>query len=177
MPDSLPRNARTAASKPARPLRPILLSLLILAGSLAIPPGEALALVKASPAPDAGGRESADGESGGSGALPISGVASDPSYGKVPANPVRTGGGQPDGFSRARRYLSGLFGPAGEPLVWRRVGACCHRERPSLEPLEMYELSGGTLPEPIVLYLDPYSRGEVKAPAGFSNRPAKGPNP
>jgi len=157
--------------------RPIMgLATLAAGAALLGMPADAIALMK----PDAGGleaggRESADGESGGGDAVRLAGPAPDSSYGRTSANPVRTGGGQPDRFDSARRYLTALFGPKGERVQWRRIGSCCHRDRPSLEPVDMYEISGGTLDAPVILYLDPHTRGEMLIPSGLTSPTSKGP--
>ncbi len=89
------------------------------------------------------------------------------SYGLVPEDPVHVGNG-PRG---ERAFLSALRGPAGQPVVARRLGSCCAFPTPKgfigLGLLDIYEVTYEGLEEPVRLYLDMYEEGEVRAPRGF----------
>jgi hypothetical protein len=91
----------------------------------------------------------------------------DPTYGIVPENPVRIGGGP----SGERAYLGALRGPRGEPVVSRRLGSCCEFETPNgfggMGLLDLYEVTYEGLDAPVRLYLDMYDEDEVHAPPGF----------
>ncbi len=93
--------------------------------------------------------------------------AEEDSYGLVPENPVRVGGG-PAG---ERAYLGALRSPRGEPVVSRRLGSCCEFETPNgfngMGLLDMFEVTYDGLDAPVRLYLDMYDAEEVRAPAGF----------
>lgn len=89
------------------------------------------------------------------------------SYGLVPENPVRVGGGP----SGERAYLGALRSPRGEPVVSRRLGSCCEFQTPhgfnGRGLLDVYEVTYDGLDAPVRLYLDMYEEEEVRAPAGF----------
>jgi hypothetical protein len=91
----------------------------------------------------------------------------DPTYGLIPENPVRVGGGP----SGERAYLEALRGPQGEPVVSRRLGSCCEFETPNgfggMGMLDLYEVTYEGLDAPVRLYLDMYDEEEVHAPSGF----------
>lgn len=91
----------------------------------------------------------------------------DTTYGLIPENPVRVGGGP----SGERAYLEALRGPRGEPVVSRRLGSCCEFETPNgfggMGMLDLYEVTYEGLDAPVRLYLDMYDEDEVHAPPGF----------
>ena len=93
--------------------------------------------------------------------------AEEDSYGLVPENPVRVGGGP----SGERAYLGALRSPRGEPVVSRRLGSCCEFQTPhgfnGMGLLDVYEVTYDGLDAPVRLYLDMYDEEEVRAPAGF----------
>jgi hypothetical protein len=93
--------------------------------------------------------------------------AEEDSYGLVPENPVRVGGG-PAG---EREYLGALRSPRGEPVVSRRLGSCCEFETPNgfngMGLLDIYEVTYDGLDAPVRLYLDMYDEAAVRAPSGF----------
>lgn len=88
-------------------------------------------------------------------------------YGLVPENPVRVGGG-PEG---ERAYLEALRGPGGEPIAARRLGSCCAFETPhgfgGFGMLDMYEVTYEGLDSPVTLYLNMYDAEPVRSPPGF----------
>lgn len=89
------------------------------------------------------------------------------SYGLVPENPVRVGGG-PQG---QRAYLEALRGPGGELVVSRRIGHCCEFETPlsfgGWGVLDVYEVTYEGLDTPVRLYLNMYDAEPVHPPPGF----------
>lgn len=93
--------------------------------------------------------------------------AEDDTYGLVPENPIRVGGG-PAG---ERAYLGALRSPRGEPVVSRRLGSCCEFQTPNsfngVGLLDVYEVMYVGLDAPVLLYLDMYDEAEVRAPPGF----------
>ena len=96
-------------------------------------------------------------------------------YGLVPENPVRVGGGP----SGERAYLSALRGPRGEPVRFQRLGSCCAFETPhgfnGRGLLDQYEVTYDGLEAPVVLYLDMYDAQAVRAPPGFRLEDAAAP--
>jgi hypothetical protein len=87
------------------------------------------------------------------------------SYGFTWDNPIRIGGG-PEGESI---FFEVLRGPEGQPVAWRRVGACCAFETSQgPEGLEVYEVIYEGMEQPITLYLDVHHAEPVFAPRGFS---------
>lgn len=108
-------------------------------------------------------------------AMSLSEVASSPSYGYTPEEPVLVGNGTAsDGPRRSRLYLQALRGPAGQPIEFERRGSCCpfESEHAALGSglLDVYELTYEGLDEPIVLYLNMYDPGEPLIPKGLMAR-------
>jgi hypothetical protein len=107
------------------------------------------------------------GTSGGLGALSVSMVSDDPTYGYTQANPVRLKG--VTGYHEDR-YLRGLWGPDGQPIEFERIGSCCPMEDGLLDAIRVtYEGA----PRPIVLYLDIYHEGPIMVPVGLTGAPLR----
>jgi hypothetical protein len=94
-------------------------------------------------------------------------------YGISETNPVLVGGlGAPNKAQNEHLYLARLRSPSGHPVSYRRVGSCCIFPTPNPHYgdgglLDKYEVAYDELVEPVVLYLNMYDPGEVRAPAGF----------
>jgi hypothetical protein len=87
-------------------------------------------------------------------------------FGISPHNPIRVGGGGLFGPFNERQYLARLRCRNGEPPKFMRVGSV--EGEHATTPLDLYELSGAGLTEPVRLYLDIYrSAPSFEAPSGF----------
>jgi len=98
----------------------------------------------------------------------LTGVSEDASYGYTQQNPVKVGGGP----SNERKYLNALQGPNGEAIEYSRRGSCCMFETPNgmggFGLLDAYEVKYKGLEKPIVIYVDMYDYGYLKAPKGMT---------
>jgi len=105
----------------------------------------------------------------------ISEVSDDGSYGYKKENPIKVGGAKSsEGPLNERRFLNALLGPNGEKISYFRRGSCCSFETPNGIMggglLDMYEVNYSGLEKPIVLYINMYDFGILKAPKGFTFR-------
>lgn len=91
-------------------------------------------------------------------------VSTDQTYGLTEENPVRVGGNAMNGPSREEAYLAALRGPQGQELAFERAGSIQSGDT----ILDAYEIQYDGLQEPVTLYLDEYSYGELLAPPGFT---------
>lgn len=103
----------------------------------------------------------------------ISEVSHDASYGYNQQNPIKVGGAKSsEGPLNERRFLNALLGPNGERINYTRRGSCCSFETPNGIMggglLDMYEVTYTGLEKPIVLYVNMYDYGILKAPKGFT---------
>lgn len=95
-------------------------------------------------------------------------------YGFSETNPILVAGlGAPNRPSNEHLFLSLLRSPAGEAVQFRRLGNCCRFPTPNLPHgddglLDRYEVTHSGLAEPVVLYLNMYDPGTVRAPRGFN---------
>lgn len=104
-------------------------------------------------------------------------------YAYDPEDPVRVGGpaGPAKGAERQRAWLASLRGPDGAPVEWERLGSCCQfptGNSPSGSgALDAYEVRGGGLERPVLLYLDMYTppSGAPRAPEGFTRASGEAP--
>lgn len=102
-------------------------------------------------------------------------VSLDPSYAVSQANPVNIGGFL-DGSapSRTRAYFTSLQGPQGEPVTYWRYGRCCpFQARNGMSGqslLDTFGVSYEGRSTPIVVYVNIYDIGPVKAPMGLTLR-------
>lgn len=107
-------------------------------------------------------------------------ISTDSTYGYTEANPIRVGGAlRQSGPANQRAYLSGLRGPAGQPLRFRRLGSCCifPTMNSPMGPrglLDIYEVTYDGLEKPIQLYINMYDYERPKIPVGFT-APAETP--
>jgi hypothetical protein len=103
----------------------------------------------------------------------ITEISTDPTYGFTEKNPIHVGGVKESmGPSNQRRFLDALLGPNGQELTYVRRGSCCHfKTENGLMGgglLDMYEIKWKGLEKPVVLYLNLYDYGPLKAPVGFT---------
>ena len=101
-------------------------------------------------------------------------VSADASYGYKVENPIKVGGSkEQSGPANERRFLNALLGPNGEAVTYNRLGSCCAFETPNglignTGLLDKYEVKYEGLEKPIILYINMYDYGELKAPKGFT---------
>jgi hypothetical protein len=126
-------------------------------------------------APPETGRAAMQGQSGDEPSLELVLSTDDPTYGFTRENPVRLG--SPGGASPllVRRFLSALWGPAGQPLRYERAGACS--TDPDRATGEAYSVTYEGLDAPLILYFELRSSGDLRVPVGLSARPATEPDP
>ena len=100
-------------------------------------------------------------------------VSDDASYGYTQQNPVKVGGVKSsEGPLNERRFLNALPGPAGQKLSYERQGSCCpFNSRNGLMGsglLDKYEITYEGIKKPVIVYINMYDFGELKAPKGFT---------
>lgn len=99
-------------------------------------------------------------------------VSTDDSFGYTQANPIMVGGGTESGAYNQRRFLNALLGPDGEAITHSRRGSCCPFNSPNGFMggglLDMYEVTIAGQSKPVVLYVNMYDKGILRAPKGFT---------
>jgi hypothetical protein len=107
------------------------------------------------------------------GAMVLSRVATDDSYGYSEASAVKVGGGFDQGSNNTYRFLNALRSPTGEPIKYNRVGTCCPFTSPN-SPfggealLEVYEITVPATGKTKRLYFNWYDDAEVFIPVGLT---------
>jgi hypothetical protein len=105
--------------------------------------------------------------------LLLTSVSNDPTYGYSKDNPVKVGSKKKENMAAGEyKFMNSLTGPNGEEISFRRLGSCCAFKTPNGFMgdgglLDKFELTYKGLKEPIVLYLNMYDPGAVKAPKGL----------
>jgi hypothetical protein len=98
----------------------------------------------------------------------LEGISEDSTYGYSPENAIKTSGGP----THERRYLNALLGPNGEPVSYYRRRSCCPVKSDNgimgIAILDEYEVTYPGLEKPVILYLNMYDPGILKAPVGFT---------
>lgn len=93
-------------------------------------------------------------------------VATDPTYGLSPENPIRLGSRNLyDGVARMEAYLNTLRGPNFEEIIYSRQNPVYNKAEQIVDP---YEITYAGLSEPLTLYFDLYTYESPMAPAGFT---------
>jgi hypothetical protein len=93
-------------------------------------------------------------------------VATDPTYGFSPENPIRVGSlNLYDGIARMEAYLNTLRGPNFEEIIYSRQNPIYNKAEQIVDP---YEITYAGLSEPLTLYFDLYTYESPMAPAGFT---------
>jgi len=93
-------------------------------------------------------------------------IATDPTYGLSPENPIRLGSQNLyDGIARMEAYLNTLRGPNFEEISYTRLDPMYNQADQIVDP---YEISYAGLSEPLTLYFDLYTYEAPMAPAGFT---------
>ncbi len=100
-------------------------------------------------------------------------VSDDNTYGYTQENPVKVGGaGDSEGPLNERRFLNALLGPGGEKITFERQGSCCPFKTRNVFMgsglLDRYEVKYTGLEKPLILYINMYDAGVLKAPKGFT---------
>lgn len=106
-------------------------------------------------------------------ALPA--ITTDKTYGYDQNNPIKVGGAkESSGPLNERRFLNALLGPNGETVTYVRQGSCCAFKSPNgfngVGLLDRYEVTYDGLETPVILFINMYDYGELKAPVGFTYR-------
>ena len=103
----------------------------------------------------------------------LTAVSEDDTYAFSEKNPVRVRG-VGSGPKNERRFLNALLGPNGEVITYVRRGSC--RSFKTLNGLagrgllDMYEVRYNGLEKPLIIYINMYNAGKLKAPKGFTYR-------
>lgn len=99
-------------------------------------------------------------------------ISEDDSYGYTMQNPVMVGGEYESGALNEKRFLNSLLGPNGETITFNRLGSCCHFLSPNGFMggglLDRYEVKIDGTGKSVILYINMYDRGVLKAPKGFT---------
>ena len=99
-------------------------------------------------------------------------ISDDETYGYSEKNAVCVADASGSGPLKERNYLNALLGPKGEPVSYFRKGSCCTIKSDygfmGMAKLDIYEVSYEGLDKPIILYINMYDPGQLKAPKGFT---------
>jgi len=102
----------------------------------------------------------------------LTAISDDTTYGYTQKNAIAVGGKLMSGPLNEQRFLNALTGPNGEAISYNRRGSCCTFKTPNGIMggglLDIYEVTWNGLAKPIVLYINMYDPGELKAPKGFT---------
>lgn len=103
----------------------------------------------------------------------LSQISTDETYGYTEKNPIMVGGTKDSqGPLNERRFLNALAGPNGEYISYNRKGSCCQFKTENgfmgSGLLDMYEVTWKNQREPVILYINMYDAGDLKAPVGFT---------
>jgi hypothetical protein len=103
-------------------------------------------------------------------------LSTDPHYGYTEKKPIEVGGvKEGSGPRNERRFLNALAGPNGETVRYLRTGHCCPRKSENgimgTALLDTYAVwwEGGL--DTVMLYINMYDPGDLKAPLGFTIKP------
>jgi hypothetical protein len=102
-------------------------------------------------------------------------ISIDETYGYSVDNPIMVGGDWDNAVKNERRFLNALLGPNGEAVTYTRLGSCCAFRTPhgvigDAGLLDRYELKIDGAAKPVVLYVNMYDKGKLRAPKGFTYR-------
>ena len=100
-------------------------------------------------------------------------ISADPEYGFTQKKPVCVGGTSADGVRNQQSYLNALRGPKGEDVSYRRRGSCCPFKTPhglinNMGMLDIYELNWAGNEKPLIIYVNLYDEGPLRAPIGLT---------
>lgn len=100
-------------------------------------------------------------------------VSADSTYGYSFENPIKIGGGFPNGGLAIYRYLNALLDPGDNPISYSRQGTCCPFEsNPGLlgsgqGVLDVYLIQYDDLEQPVRLYFNTFASEKLLAPKGL----------
>lgn len=102
-------------------------------------------------------------------------VTADETYGYSVDNPIMVGGDWDNAVKNEQRFLNALLGPNGEAVTYSRLGSCCPFNTPNGiigngGLLDRYEVKIKGADKPVILYVNMYDKGVLKAPKGFTYR-------
>jgi len=103
----------------------------------------------------------------------ITEYSTDKTYGYTEKNPIKVGGmSNSEGPLNERRFLNALTGPNGEKISYSRLGSCCafktrNGSFDNTGLLDKYEIKYEGQEKEIIIYINMYDKGELKAPVGF----------
>ncbi|MDF2190237.1 hypothetical protein [Paraflavitalea sp. CAU 1676] len=105
----------------------------------------------------------------------LTAITDDSTYGYTVKSPIMVGGGLMNGAANEQRYLNGLQGPNGETISYHRLGSCCpFKTKNGLLGdgglLDKYEVTWEGQDKPVILFINMYDAGDLKAPKGFTFR-------
>jgi hypothetical protein len=93
-------------------------------------------------------------------------IATDPTYGFSPENPIHLGSlNLYDGIARMEAYLNNLRGPNFEEISYTRLAPDYNQAG---KIVDLYQVSYPGMPQPLTLYFDLYTYEAPMAPAGFT---------
>ena len=99
-------------------------------------------------------------------------ISLDPTHGYSKDNSIHVGGTFQEGAKNQRRFLNALLGPNNEVVTFNRRGSCCaFNTRNGFSGgglLDAYEVTYEGLDKPIILYLNFYDYGILRATKGFT---------
>lgn len=99
-------------------------------------------------------------------------ISTDDTFGYSQVNPIHVGGAFKEEAMNQRRFLNALLGPGNEIISYRRRGSCCSfSTKNGMDGhglLDIYEVTDEGLEKPILLYLNFYDYGILRAPKGFT---------
>jgi len=118
---------------------------------------------------------SATGNFSNSNKFALTEISTDATYGYAASNPINVGGiKESKGPSNQRRFLNALAGPNGEEISYSRIGSCCpFKSENGLMGgglLDQYEIKWQGQDKPVILFINFYDHGPLKAPKGFTLR-------
>ncbi len=101
-------------------------------------------------------------------------ISVDETYGYTSENPVMVGGEIENGAKNERRFLNALLGSHGESVSYNRTGSCCRFNSPGGFMggglLDRYEVKIEGTATTVIIYINMYDKGILRAPKGFTFR-------
>lgn len=103
----------------------------------------------------------------------ITEIATDAKYGYHPDYPVNLFyRNTKDEDINPKRFFSALTGPNGEKVFFKKIDTCCPFPTKHTEMgagyLDIYEIRWVGIKRPLLIYVNIYSKGYLKAPTGFA---------
>ena len=96
--------------------------------------------------------------------------STDDTYGYSEKNAIKVGGFE-QGPKNERDYLNSLTGPNGELVTFERKGSCCDFKTSNsplgIGLLDVYKVWYTGKKDTVLLYINMYDKGKLKAPKGF----------